>query len=157
MSEVKRGLIVSAHSADFVWRSGGAIALYARGGFAALSLPIVFDHMGRVDAALGVNQPAMQCLLQFAQEPNCWIKVSGGSRIAPPPFDLAVAIAQAILAASPNRTLWGTDFPHPNSKYHATEAELIDLLPLYAPDPEQQQRLLVANPARLYRFYPQAV
>jgi len=29
----KNGLIVSAHSADFVWRAGGAIALYARQGW----------------------------------------------------------------------------------------------------------------------------
>jgi 2-pyrone-4,6-dicarboxylate lactonase len=126
--------------------------LAKRDTFAALTLPIVFDHMARVDAALGVDQPAMDCLLDFAVRPNCWIKVSGASRIAPPPFDLAIPIAQAILAASPDRTLWGTDFPHPNPKYHATEAELVDLVPRFCPDPAQQERLLVQNPARLYGF-----
>jgi 4-oxalomesaconate hydratase len=29
----RTGLVVSAHSADFVWRAGGAIALYARRGY----------------------------------------------------------------------------------------------------------------------------
>jgi 2-pyrone-4,6-dicarboxylate lactonase len=120
--------------------------------FSALRLPIVIDHMGRVDASLGVDQSAMTHLLTLARQENCWIKVSGGSRIAPPPFDLAVPIAQAILAVAPNRCLWGTDFPHPNPKYHATEAELVDLVPCYAPDPAQQHRLLVDNPARLYEF-----
>ena len=33
MSEKKKGLVVSAHSADFVWRAGGAIALYASRGW----------------------------------------------------------------------------------------------------------------------------
>jgi 2-pyrone-4,6-dicarboxylate lactonase len=120
--------------------------------FSALKLPIVIDHMGRIDASLGVEQPAMAHLLTLARQENCWIKVSGGSRIAPPPFDLAVPIAEAILAVAPNRCLWGTDFPHPNPKYHATEAELVDLVPRYAPDLAQQRRLLVDNPARLYGF-----
>jgi predicted TIM-barrel fold metal-dependent hydrolase len=120
--------------------------------FAALTLPIVIDHMARVDALLGVDQPAMQCLLDLAKKDNCWIKVSGGSRIAPPPFDKSIPIAQAILAATPDRCLWGTDFPHPNPKYHATDAELVDLIPLYAPDATLQHRLLVTNPAKLYGF-----
>lgn len=118
--------------------------------FSALELPIVIDHMARVDAALGGEQPAMRTLLELTRQPNCWVKISGGSRIAAPPFLDAVPIAQAILANSPDRTLWGTDFPHPNPKYHATDAELINLVPLYAPDPVMQKRVLVTNPTRLY-------
>jgi 4-oxalomesaconate hydratase len=30
----KTALVVSAHSADFVWRAGGAIALHAERGYA---------------------------------------------------------------------------------------------------------------------------
>ena len=33
MSDKKTALVVSAHSADFVWRAGGAIALYAERGW----------------------------------------------------------------------------------------------------------------------------
>lgn len=33
MAAAKTGLVVSAHSADFVWRAGGAIALYAKRGW----------------------------------------------------------------------------------------------------------------------------
>jgi predicted TIM-barrel fold metal-dependent hydrolase len=120
----------------------GADLLANAARFAALKLPIVIDHMARVDASLGVNQPAMQCLLDLARKDNCWIKVSGGSRIAAPPFKEAIPIAQAILAATPDRCLWGSDFPHPNPKFHATDAELIDLIPLYAPDAALQYRLL---------------
>ena len=29
----KTGLVVGAHSADFIWRAGGAIALHARSGW----------------------------------------------------------------------------------------------------------------------------
>jgi 2-pyrone-4,6-dicarboxylate lactonase len=120
--------------------------------FSSLKLPIVIDHMGRVDAKLGVNQPAIKCLLGLAAQENCWVKVSGASRIAPPPFDLAIPIAHAILETTPDRCLWGTDFPHPNPKYHATEAELVNLIPSYAVDDIAQRKLLVSNPARLYGF-----
>jgi len=54
--------------------------------------------------------------------------------------------------ASPDRVLWGTDFPHPNSTHEADEADLVDLLPKIAPDPMLQKKLLVDNPARLYQF-----
>ena len=33
-----------------------------------------------------------------------------------------------------------------------TITEIVDLIPLYAPDPAVQHKLLVANPARLFRF-----
>jgi 2-pyrone-4,6-dicarboxylate lactonase len=48
--------------------------------------------------------------------------------------------------------LWGTDFPHPNATHEADEADLVDLVPLFAPDITTQQKLLVGNPARLYGF-----
>lgn len=118
----------------------------------ALPVPFVIDHMGRVDAALGVEQPALQALLRLAALDNCWIKVCGAERISIPPFKDAIPIAQAILAALPDRTLWGTDFPHPNLKHPVDEADLVDLLPAFSADPAVLRRLLVENPAQLYGF-----
>jgi 2-pyrone-4,6-dicarboxylate lactonase len=117
-----------------------------------LTLPFVIDHMGRVPAADGVGQPAFKALLELAKMPNCWIKVSGSERIAAPPFTDAVPIAAALMAVLPDRTLWGTDFPHPNLKVDVDEADLVDLVPKFAVTLAQQQALLVDNPARLYGF-----
>jgi predicted TIM-barrel fold metal-dependent hydrolase len=69
-----------------------------------------------------------------------------------PPYDQAVPIARALVEAAPERVLWGTDFPHPNATHQADEADLVDLVPRYAPDELAQRRLLVDNPARLYGF-----
>jgi len=118
----------------------------------ALPVPFVIDHMGRVDAGLGPDQPAMQALLELARLDGCWIKVSGAERISPPPFTAAAAIAARILAAIPDRVLWGTDFPHPNLKIAVDEADLVDLVPAFATTADAQRRLLVDNPARLYGF-----
>jgi 2-pyrone-4,6-dicarboxylate lactonase len=118
----------------------------------ALPLPFIIDHMGRVDARLGPEQPALQALLQLAKLERCWIKVSGAERISDSPFAAAIPVARRIIEACPDRVLWGTDFPHPNLKIAVDEADLVDLLEAFAPDEDARRRLLVDNPARLYGF-----
>jgi predicted TIM-barrel fold metal-dependent hydrolase len=117
-----------------------------------LPLPFVVDHMGRVPAKDGVDQPPLRALLELSRLENCWIKVCGAERISMPPYDAAVPIARALVQAAPERVLWGTDFPHPNATHVADEAHLVDLVPQYAQDALAQQRLLVDNPAKLYGF-----
>jgi 4-oxalomesaconate hydratase len=46
MAEKKTGLVVSAHSADFVWRAGGAIALYASRGWDMHIVCLSFGERG---------------------------------------------------------------------------------------------------------------
>ncbi len=47
MSETqKTALVVSAHSADFVWRAGGAIALYASQGYKVLIVCLSYGERG---------------------------------------------------------------------------------------------------------------
>jgi 2-pyrone-4,6-dicarboxylate lactonase len=118
----------------------------------ALPLPFVVDHMGRVPGKDGVDQPPLRALLDLAKLETCWIKVCGAERISLPPYAEAVPIARAIVEAAPDRVLWGTDFPHPNPTHEADEADLVDLVPQFAPSAAQQRRLLVDNPARLYGF-----
>src|SRR5437660_856645 len=117
-----------------------------------LPLPFVIDHMGRVDAAAGTGQLAFRALLKLARRDNCWIKVCGSERISPPPYTAAVPFARALIEASPDRVLWGTDFPHPNLNHVADEADLVDLIPRFATTATAQRKLLVDNPARLYGF-----
>ena len=76
----------------------------------------------------------------------------GAERISLPPYAEAIPIAHALVAAAPDRVLWGTDFPHPNATHEADEADLVDLVPNFAPSPGIRQKLLVDNPARLYGF-----
>ena len=118
----------------------------------ALPLPFVIDHMGRVPAADGVGQAPFRALLELAKLDLCWIKVSGSERISLPPYTAALPFAEALVRAIPQRVLWGTDFPHPNPTHEADEADLVDLIPLFAADPGSRQLLLVDNPARLYGF-----
>lgn len=122
--------------------------------FAKFDLPIVVDHMGRVPTTKGVHQEAYKILCEFMKNPNWWVKISGSERIAiAPPFYDAVPYAQGLVDIASDRILWGTDFPHPNiKKYMPNDADLLDLVPLIAPQSELQKKILVDNPARLYGF-----
>ena len=119
---------------------------------AALPVPFVIDHMGRVDSSLGVDQAPFRALLELARRETCWVKVSGCERISRPPYDAAIPFARVLAHASPRRVLWGTDFPHPNLGIPADEADLVDLLPRIVETEAQQWLLLVDNPETLYGF-----
>ena len=122
--------------------------------FKALPVPFVIDHMGRVKAAAGLEQPAFKVLLEMMKNENAWVKICGAERVSSsgPPFTDAVPFARALIEAAPERVLWGTDWPHPNVKWMPDDAALVALFPLMAPEPALQQRILVDNPARLYGF-----
>ena len=121
--------------------------------FGEFSLPVVVDHMGRVPVRDGLDQTPFRLLLELLKRPNWWVKVSGAERISEtgPPFTDAIPFAQRLIAAAPDRVLWGTDWPHPNVRWEPDEADLVDLLPHFA-DAAALQQLLVDNPARLYGF-----
>jgi predicted TIM-barrel fold metal-dependent hydrolase len=118
----------------------------------ALPVPFVIDHMGRVNSAGGVEQPAFRALLELARLERCWVKVSGAERISREPYAAAVPLARALIRTAPERVLWGTDFPHPNLSDPVDEADLVDLVPRFAETGTDQRLLLVDNPARLYGF-----
>ena len=92
---------------------------------------------------------------EFLQRENWWVKICGSERIsaAGPPFYDAVPFGQELLEIAPDRTIWGTDWPHPNiKKFMPNDGDLVDLVPLLARDEGLQRKILVDNPARLYGF-----
>lgn len=120
----------------------------------ALPVPFIIDHMGRVQANQGLDQAPFRALLGLMELPNAWVKVCGPERVSSmgPPFADAAPFAAALINAAPDRVLWGTDWPHPNVKNMPNDGDLVDLLPLAAVTAEQQRKVLVENPQRLYDF-----
>lgn len=118
-------------------------------------VPVVIDHIGRLDASLGLEQPYFTQFRRLLDNPRCWMKVSGIDRISKsgPPYDDAMPFARILVAQAGERVLWGNDWPHPN---HAgpipDETVLVRSIARLAPEPAQRQALLADNPARLYRF-----
>jgi 2-pyrone-4,6-dicarboxylate lactonase len=118
---------------------------------------VVIDHIGRVDAGLGLDQVPFQRLLRLMQNSKFWVKVAGCDRITRtgPPYADAVPFARKLVSEFPDRVLWGTDWPHPHHKGPVPDdGQLVDLIAEIAPMPAQRQALMVDNPQRLYRFAP---
>ena len=123
-----------------------------RGFLESLRVPFIIDHMGRVEASHGLEQKPFRQLLDLMKNELAWIKVSGPERVssAGKPFHDAMPFARALVAAAPDRVLWGTDFPHPNVKWMPNDGELVDLFAATVPDETTRRKVLVDNPARLY-------
>ena len=118
-------------------------------------VPVVIDHMGRIDASHGLEQEPFRNLLKLMEDPKMWVKVSGCDRATRqgPPYADAVPFARKLVTEFGDRCVWGTDFPHPNlDGLIPDDGELVDLLLQIAPKPTELRSLLVDNPQRLYRF-----
>ena len=131
------------------------------------SLPVVFDHFGLAQASLGVAQPGFGTLLDLVRSGSAYVKISGAYRASnkPPDYADAAPLAKALIAANPQRVLWGTDWPHPSGvpvaggtakdvapALQIDDGRLLNQLPVWAPDAAVRKKILVENPARLYGF-----
>jgi 2-pyrone-4,6-dicarboxylate lactonase len=124
-------------------------------GLAKAGVPVVIDHIGRVDASLGMDQEPYNALLELMENEHILVKVSGCERASreDPPYADAVPFARKLVETYPGRVLWGTDWPHPNFRADPPDdGTLVDLIPEIAPTQELQQALLVDNPLRFYGF-----
>jgi predicted TIM-barrel fold metal-dependent hydrolase len=120
-----------------------------------LDIPVVIDHMARVDIREGFDGKAFQTMLRLLDTGNVWVKLSGTDRMSvePPPFSDAVALARRLVEHAPERILWGNDWPHVNIKrVMPDDGELVDLIPGIAPSEEIQKKMLVQNPERFFNF-----
>jgi len=127
----------------------------------------VFDHFGGAQASLGPEQPGFSSLVELVRSGKAYVKISGAyiaSSQAPDYRDLT-PFARALISANPDRVLWGSDWPHPNAPQGARrspdevtpfrqvdDARLLNQLAVWEPDPAIRKKILVDNPARLYRF-----
>lgn len=118
------------------------------------AVPVVVDHMGRIDARLGPDQAPFRALCALVRHRNIWVKLSGCDRAAGdgPPYGAAAALARRVLEISGERAVWGTDWPHPSHTHIPDDGTLTDLIGEIAPTPALRQALLVDNPQRLYQF-----
>jgi len=130
-------------------------------------VPVVFDHFAQAEAARGVDQPGFAALVRLLTSGRAYVKVSAAYRIStrPPDYPDVAPLAQALIAANPERILWGSDWPHPDAARRpgrgptdlrpplpVDDGRVLNQLAVWAPDPAIRHTILVKNPARLYGF-----
>ena len=129
----------------------------------SMPIPVVIDHIARVKPGEGLTQPAFLLLLDLLKHNHVWVKVSGADKICNTevhsyfglPFVEVIPFARAVIAAAPDRVIWGTDWPHSNNfapGHTPNDGDLVDLLAEFAPDEQTRKKILVDNPAALYGF-----
>lgn len=132
---------------------------------AGLPVPVVFDHFGLL-SPVERGGDAERVILDLLTKGQGWVKVSGTYRLSPVEASAEIAtLARDLYRANPDRTLWGSDWPH--SPHHSgvavadpapapyrdlDPAELLDTIRQWFKEPRDRQAILVDNPARLYDF-----
>ncbi len=95
--------------------------------FTSLPTTVVVDHMGRPDVTKPVDGPEFELFVRMMREhENIWSKVSCPERLTvtgPPALNGernayrdVVPFAKRLVETFPDRVLWGTDWPHPESQ-----------------------------------------
>jgi len=131
----------------------------------ASPVPVVFDHFGGAQAAGGLQQPGFDTLLKLVESGKGYVKISGAYRasISAPDYPDAAPLARALITANPKRILWGSDWPHPDTRsggkrndvsptLRIEDGHLLNLLATWVPDATLRKTILVDNPATLYAF-----
>jgi predicted TIM-barrel fold metal-dependent hydrolase len=144
-----------------------ALAVIARiaDDVAALPVPVVFDHFGMPEAALGPEQPGFPVLLDLLRSGKAYVKLSAPYRIShrAPDYPDVAPIARALIEAGPECLVWASDWPHTDRKLGAAPTEIspfravddaatLRLLPDWCPDVGVRRTILTDTPQRLYRF-----
>jgi predicted TIM-barrel fold metal-dependent hydrolase len=106
--------------------------------------------------------------LNLVKNGKAYVKISGAfdlmSKQAPDYPDV-MPFARALIAANPQRILWGTNWPHPDSNrrpdrkntdiappIQTDDGQMLNALAVWVPDPVTRRVILVDNAARLYGF-----
>jgi predicted TIM-barrel fold metal-dependent hydrolase len=133
--------------------------------FLASPVPLVIDHFGGAAAARGLEQPGFGALVNLVKSGKAYVKISGSADSVSTQPDLAdvAPFARALVAANPQRILWGTNWPHPGSNpvagrkptdlashVQTDDGKVLNLLPVWVPDAATRRLILSENPARLY-------
>ena len=132
---------------------------------ASSPVPVVIDHFGGAKAALGLEQPGFADLQALLRTGRVYVKISGANSASDraPDYPDVAPLARALIAANPDRILWGSNWPHRGGTAAnrpkdwvppppVDDGRMLNLLASWAPDAAVRRRILVENPARLFGF-----
>jgi predicted TIM-barrel fold metal-dependent hydrolase len=120
-----------------------------------IKLPVIIDTWGRIDQRKTPDDDGFRVLVDLISNHNVYVKIHGTNRFLDRgvPYPDLVRTARALIAASPDHILWGTDWPHSEifqANKMPNDGDLLDYLLDYAPDEAVRKKILVDNPARLF-------
>ncbi len=122
----------------------------------ALRINVMIDHLGRSKSGQGIGNAGFQALLALLRDTeNCWSKICSWYRQSESgaPYDDMRPFAKALMKTRPDRLVWGTNWPHPNSPVPIpNDGALLNQFMDWAGDDTIRRQILVDNPANLFGF-----
>ena len=121
---------------------------------AGLPVEVVFDHIGWPAKDRSPDSAGFQTLCQLLADGHVWVKLSAIYRLCDAPYEATDELVATLVEANPERCLWGSDWPHlmlADAKMPSAAA-LLDAFDRVVPNAQTRRRILVDNPARLFRF-----
>jgi predicted TIM-barrel fold metal-dependent hydrolase len=133
---------------------------------AAFPVPIVIDHFGEPRVADGVGQPGFTAVLNLVKSGKAYVKLSNADTLTQKgDMSDVTPYAKALIAANPQRAVFGTAWPHPSAgavpgrkstdlavHRQTDDGQVMNMLAVWAPDTAMRKMILVDNAARLYDF-----
>ncbi len=120
----------------------------------AMPVPVVFDHAGWPADGVNPSHPGFDALTRLMADGHAYVKLSGLYRFTDSPFEASDALIDRLARANPERCLWGSDWPHImlNGAGMPDAGVLLDAFHRVVTDDVARHRILVENPAKLFRF-----
>jgi predicted TIM-barrel fold metal-dependent hydrolase len=119
----------------------------------AAGVRLLFDHFGRPDPQLGIDQPGFAAMLDFGRHTDAAVKLSGPyrcSQAAPQCIDVDPFVEAVIDAFGLERCVWGSDWPFTNAPSQVDYAVQLACLSRWLPDERDRHQVLNVNPSRLF-------
>jgi predicted TIM-barrel fold metal-dependent hydrolase len=138
------------------WLFPGKVIVELMPVFMKQTVRLSIGHFAYLPAIAGVGAAGFKALVELMRRGNTWMKISGANRVSAtdlPPYDDVKPLAHALIAAAPDRIMWGTDWPHPN-KYvvNPNDGDLVDAFGDWVADETMRRKIMVETPAGFYRF-----
>ncbi|MEA2660185.1 MAG: hypothetical protein QOF64_3005 [Candidatus Binatota bacterium] len=119
-----------------------------------LNVPVIIGHIGYTHATNGLGHSGYQEFVAMLRDGFGWVKLTGPYRISARerfPYEDVAPFAKVVVAAAPDRVVWGSDWPHVMlNRPMPNDGDLLEILSEWVPDAELRHRILVGNPTRLY-------
>ena len=106
--------------------------------------------------------PAFKLLIDLLKDDRFWVKICSVDKISKTrqarvgngiPFSDVIPLGQAVIDAAPDRTMWGTDWPHPNKyEVNPNDGDLVNAFGEWVQDQTMRQKIMTDNPGEFYRF-----
>jgi predicted TIM-barrel fold metal-dependent hydrolase len=142
---------------------GWFVEVYATGDLWAGVAPILrrsgarvlIAHLGEPDPSRGVGQAGFQAVLTLGRGTDAVMKLSAPFRSTAqgsPYRDVDRFVAAVVDSFGLDRCVWGSDWPFLDTPQRVEYGDLLSCLARWLPDPDQRDRVLRRNPARLFGF-----